>query len=96
MYEVSIDVINRVAPLTGTLARTYSYSAPGVGATTAVGAGTATITQAGHAGATGFNTIGFMSDGSAPILVTLTPGAITGAPVTDLYASAQLVGLPPA
>lgn len=90
-YLITLDVVNQVAPLTGTIARTIAYSAPNFGATTASGAAVA-ITQTGHAAGTSFPGLGLMSDGVAPIVLTLTPAAITGAPVTHVYAAAMLVG----
>lgn len=91
MYAVGLEIINRTAPLTGTISRTLSYSAPTFGATSATQA--ASILNPGRA--TGnFTTLGdaqFMSSGATALELTITPSAITGSPVTDFYASVRLV-----
>lgn len=92
-YMVSAVIINRTAPSAGTVTRSIAFNTPTVGPTTISSATPVTITQPGQAGGLGlFAGSVVYSDGTAPIVVTLTPAAIAGAPVSDIYVYATQDG----
>jgi hypothetical protein len=93
-YSVGFDLIARTAATTASVARTYAYSAPTFGPTSAVGAAIGINGQLGHVATTSWTLLSFRSDGASQISLTLTPSVVTGAPVLDAYAYAQLVAVP--
>ena len=93
-YAVGFDLIARTAATTASVARTYAYSAPTFGPTSAIGAPIGINGQLGHVATTSFAMQTFRSDGASQITLTLTPSLVTGAPVLDAYAYAQLVAVP--
>lgn len=94
LYAVSAIMINRTAPSAGSVTRSVAFSAVGFGPTTISSATPVTITQPGQAGGLGLVSSDVYSDGTAPIVVTLTPAAIAGSPLSDVYAWAVQTGLP--
>lgn len=93
-YVVGLDLIARTAATTASIARTYAYSAPTFGPTSATGAAIGINGQLGHVATTSLSQLSFRSDGASQISLTLTPSAVTGAPVFDAYAYARLESVP--
>ena len=90
-YLLTLLVVVRTAAVTGTLSRSYQFSTPTFGAANIAGFGAASITALGAVAAS-FTTLSAYSDGVNAVTTTLTPAAVTGAPVMDVTAQAQLIG----
>lgn len=90
-YALQLCVVVRTAAATGTFTRTYQFSTPTFGATQIAGFGAASITALGPPGAS-FTSVSCYSDGVSALTITLTPAAVTGAPVIDVTAQAVLTG----
>jgi len=90
-YLLSLAAIIRTAAATGTITRSYQFSTPTLGATQIAGFGAVAITALGPP-AGSFTTLSAYSDGVSAVTVTLTPAAVTGAPVIDVTAKATFLG----
>lgn len=98
LYLIGFDLIVRTVSNTGTLARTYTYDAPTLGAATVTSPATITATAGPGraAGGTASNTTLIFatqlvrSTGTSAIALVVTPSTITGTPVFDVYGSAML------
>jgi hypothetical protein len=90
LYIVTYSAVVRTAAATGSLTRSYQFNAPGFGAASASVGGAAQLTTLGPVGLQ--TAVALISDGTAPLNMTLNPAAVTGAPIVDIYAAALLLG----
>lgn len=104
LYLVGFDFLIRIGASGGTFSRAYGYKPPTLNpiSTGSGGANSAQVTSSSVrlAPAVTANVGGIVlapqflrSDGSVPITFTLTPVALTGSPVFDVYACATLIGI---
>jgi hypothetical protein len=93
LYHISAPIVMRTPAGVGTVDRVVSFAAPGRPGITQILQTPIAVTDTGLGFVVAGETVGFVSDGSAPITVQYMPNGVSGGPpVLDIYAAALLNG----